>query len=357
MGELNINAATVGSATDKFEITPANLDVAGELEETEYSNSRASLQLGAYLKNSDLQAAINMKAVWAVGKGWIADPRTTAILNHISGWGNDTFDDILMNMEICKRIYGDAFCEIIREKNNLLLNLKPLDSASMQWFVNKQGVITKYRQLNKIGDKKTFVEFKPEDILHFCHKRIGSQIHGISDVDIMEPTIKADEESFADMQQVSRRIARPLLKFAINTDDTAKIATFIKKMDEATEKGKNIYIPKDDNTVEFEVVQLTMSDIPLRWRDEIRSKFYRNQNLPIVLFGSANGSTESGSKMEMFAHETVFESTQKKIERDILKQLGLTINLIPPNSMSQLLASDQQKDNTQGLDIQGGLNG
>ena len=352
MPELNLNAAAVGSETSKFEITPAQLDVAGELEETEYSNSRWSTQLGAFLQNSDLKSAIIMKAIWAVGKGWSADAETKVILEHIRGWGIDSFDDVLFNMEIQKRIGGDAFAEIIRdEDSNLLINLKPLDPGSMKWFVNKQGIITKYQQTNKIGGKTTFTEFKPNEILHFCHNRIGSQIHGLSDVDIMLKTIEADEESFKDMIQVSRRLARPFLMFKLKTDNTSKINTFIIKMDEGTEKGKNVYIPDDENMVSYEVVQLNISDIILAWRREIREKFYRNQNLPLVLFGSA-GATESGSKMEYLAHEQIFENSQRKIERDIEAQLGLKINLIPPTTLLENLQTDEAKDSQNALTLQ-----
>jgi hypothetical protein len=38
-----------------------------------------------------------MRAIWTVGKKIEADPETTVILDHISGWGKDTFRNILKN--------------------------------------------------------------------------------------------------------------------------------------------------------------------------------------------------------------------------------------------------------------------
>jgi len=46
-------------------------------------------------------------------------------------------------------IDGDAFSEIIRDENKTLINLKPLDTASMKIVTDKKGMILRYEQMNK----------------------------------------------------------------------------------------------------------------------------------------------------------------------------------------------------------------
>ena len=70
--------------------------------------------------------------------------------------------------------------------------------------------------------------------------------------------------------------------------------------------------------------------------------------MPLVIFGAAN-STESGSKMEYFAHEQVFEHDQRYLEEQVWRQLRVKIDLTPPTSMAPGLAQDTMKD---GMDQQ-----
>lgn len=52
--------------------------------------------------------------------------------------------------------------------------------------------------------------------------------------------------------------------------------------------------------------------------------------------------------MEVFAHETVWEFEQHYIEEQCKMQLGVEIDLIPPQSMAPSLAQDTMKDGMAG---------
>lgn len=325
-------------------VSAKNTDGINDQDETEWINANWSKQWGYFNEVADLKSALIMKAIWNVGKGYITDPETSVILDHISGWGKDTFDDILFNAEITRRISGDSFTEIIRDPDTgLLINLKPLDPGAMKIIVDRKGIIKRYEQIAKTGNKQVLNKFKPEEILHLSNNRLADQIHGISDIDSMEKTILAEYQSFDDMMKIMHRQAKPMIMFKLGTDDPTKIAAFVEKMDKATNKGENIYIPDDANSVNFEVVQVNVSQIILEWRNDVRNKFYRAMGLPLIIFGTA-GSTESGGKMEYLAHEQVFEKDQRYLEKQIWNQLGLKINLVPPVSLLQDLQNDENKD-------------
>jgi hypothetical protein len=344
---LNIGTSTLSDQTNvvtDYSVTAMSTDGIGAGKETSYNNSRWSQQWGYFNSVADLKSAIITKAIWNVGKGWESDDATKVILDHISGWGKDTFDDILFNMEIVRRVGGDSFAEIIRDDKGII-NLKPLDPASINIIVDDKGIIKRYEQTNKLPNGKygTPLKFKPDEIFHLSNNRLADQIHGISDIDAVENTLLADGESFTDLKKIMHRQAKPMIMFKLGTDDQAKINAFITKMDQATQKGENIYIPDDANSVSYEVVQVDISPTILQWRDDIRRKFYSTIGLPELLPNSS-GSTESGGKIGYLAFEQLVEKDQRYLEQQIWNQLNLKIDLIPPATLSENLKQDEQKD-------------
>jgi len=350
MVKLDIGEAQASDMTnvvDEFEVTALATDGASDQKETEWINDKWTTYWGEFNSMPDLKSAIIMKAIWNVGKGFTTDTATEALLDNITGWGKDSFEDIMFNMEIIKRVGGDSYAEIIRNpETGTLINLKPLDPGSMRHVVNREGIIIRYEQIAKVGKKKGKVlqEFQPNEIFHLSNNRLADQIHGISDIESLETCIQAEEENFIDMKTMMKRQARPLIMFKLGTDDTTKIDEFISKMDAAINKGENIYIPDDKNAVSWEVVQVNISQVVMAWRNDIRNKFYRTIGLPQVVPGGGGQSTESEAKVIYFAFEQIVEKDQRYIEKQLWAQLALKLDFIPPATLSQDLQKDERKD-------------
>jgi hypothetical protein len=327
-----------------------NPDLPVDQKENEYTIQKASQYWGYFNEVGDLKSALIMKAVWNVGKGWTTkSTRQRFLLERVDGWGKQTFDDILFNMDINRFIFGDSFAEIIRDDNGELLNLKVLYPGDIKTIWDKKGRIERYESLKSIEGKK--ITWQPNEIFHLTNNHIAGQMHGISDIDSLEKTILADDQSFEDLQKIVSFQAKPFIIFKMKTDDTAKISTFVEKVNAARQEGKDMFIPDDENLLSYEVVQVNPSSILLDWRTETRNRFYRQLGLPLILFGSS-GSTESGGKMETFAHEQVFEYGQKYIENQVWNQLAIKLDLIPPTSLLDNLQTDQAKDGAQGFEVQ-----
>jgi len=299
-----------------------------------------------------------MKGIWDVGKGYTADPETTVILDHITGWGKDTFQDLLFNLDVCRYVGRDSFAHIIRDKESgELINLKVLDPSSIKICVDENGILTKYIQVSKVAGRAD-KEFKPNEIFHLSNNRLADQIHGISVIESMDKTLLADLESFDNVRKTMNRQAKPFIIFKWKTDDETKIANMKARIDALRNLGEDLHLPDEDDVLGWEVVQVNVSETILAWRQDVTNRFYRALGLPLILFG-AQGSTESGGKMEYYAHEQVFEHEQRYIENQVWQQLNLKINLIPPQSMAQGLAADENKDQSasgmpQGLEMQPG---
>lgn len=307
-----------------------------------HTNENFSEYWGFFNNVGGLKSALLMKSIWAVGKGWTADDATTKLLENIKGWGKDTFDDILFNMDLIKNVNGDSYAQIMRNDNGKLINLKCLDPASMVTVVSPQGIIKGYEQVSKIKGKAV-KKFKVNEIFHLSNNRLADQIHGISDIEGLRDTIIADKENFNDSQKLSHFQAKPFILFRLKTDDPTKIANFVTRLQNARKLGEDLVIPDDDDIVSAEVIQLNPSSFIQEWRNDLKNRFYREVGMPEVAFGTS-GATESGGKMEIFAHETVFEHNQRYMEKQVWNQLAKKIDLIPPNSLLDNLQTDEKKD-------------
>jgi len=196
-GISNTVTSNLTNVVKDITVSPMTTDGATGQDEYTWQNNNWS-QYWGYFNDEDLgelKNAFIMKSIWTVGKGYTTDPETTVILDHISGWGKDTFSDILFNMDLMSRLAGDSFAEIIRDKEtNTLINLKVLDPGSIKIVVDKKGILKRYEQTNKITGEPLI--FQPDEILHFSHNRFADAVHGISDIVSIKNTILAEKESF-----------------------------------------------------------------------------------------------------------------------------------------------------------------
>lgn len=344
MSIFNINKAVASdySSLDDYEIDSKIMDSATGQDETEVTFPKFTQYWGYFNAVPELKNAILLKAVWVVGKGWKAGAIDEALLQRIRGWGKDTFDDIIFNMVIVSRINGDSFAEIIRDDNGVMVNLKPLCPTDMKIIVDRKGLIKRYEKTNKVTSQT--IRFKPEDIFHLSHNRLGDQIHGISDIETIEPIILAEQSSFSDMNKIIRFQAKPFIVFKLKTDDETKIQLFANKIRSARNLGEDMFIPDDENLLSYEVVQVNPSNILMAWRDDLRNKFYRTIGLPQIVPGGSGQSTESESKVIYVAFEQIVMHEQRYLEKQILQQLGIKIDFVHPTLMEEMLVRDEKKD-------------
>ena len=346
MGELNLNNASASDLTNA--ITDYSVPSESTDANNEYTNSKFTQYLGYYKQIPELQAAIDAKATWTVGKGFKSDNETEVFLQGIVGWGKDTFNTILENLIRTYHIGGDAFAEIIRDKKGELVNLKPLDPSVIKIMANDKGIITEYEQASK-GKKKP-IKFKKEDILHLAKNRVADEIHGVSIIPAIEQIILSRNEAMAGYKQVMKRFMKPRYIFHLDTDDTTKIANFKEKMDKAWADGENIYVPKDAVVPEQMSIAPNSSLNPMAWIENLNKYFFQAVSVPQFIVGGGTGFTEASEKIAYLAFQQTIEEEQLFIEEQIGMQLGIAIELEFPASLENELLSDNKKDGAENID-------
>ena len=355
MGKFNVDSIQISDMTNSVE------DVEIQLLDTdglslgvigrEWPNEDWTKWFGIYDSVPEVKIAFDMRAVWTIGNGYKADAESTVVLDHLSGYGVDTFDSILKNMFVVKRINGDSFAEIIRDKETkTLINLVPLNPGKMTTVFGKKGRIIGYKanQLTTKGGEDLFITLKPEDVFHLTNKRIADDVHGKSDINALQDIIKANKESFDDMRKLMHRFVKPMFKFTYDTDDDAEIDKQVTKFDNAVNKGENIHLPK--GTVDQELISVPSNATlnPMPWRQHLTNYFFQTVGIPQIIMGSSGEFTESTAKIAYLAFEQSVKEEQRYIEQQIWNQLQIRVKFVFPASLKNELLSDEAKDVTNG---------
>jgi len=349
MPDTDIGQAVITSNTQEdYSVPTETTDGATETKENEYINQDWSQQFGYYKEIPELQAAIDAKATWTVGKGFTADPVTTMFLDTITGWGKDTFNTIIENMIRTYYIGGDAFAEIIRDSNDLLINLKPLDPSSIKIVADSKGRIIRYEQVtkNKIPNKI----FEPEDIFHLARNRVADEIHGVSMIKVLENIILMRNEAMSDWKRVLHRNVDPLWIIHADTDDTTKLAGIKSNWESARKDGEVWIVPK--GVVTPELVQLAQgaSLNPAGWIESLNQYFYQATGGTDIVIGASKDITEASAKIKYLAFQQTIEEEQLYIEEQVRLQLNIVIELTFPASLENEALSDKPKIENRGME-------
>ena len=341
-------ASNLTSAVTDYSVDTATTDGATGQKEFEWMNANYSQQLGYYKSIPEVRAITDVKATWTVGKGFIADPETTFILDTIKGFGKDTFNTILENMIRTYNIGGDSYSEIIRDDEGNLINLKPLDPATIKHVINARGMLLRFEQLSK--NENPNKRFKPEEIFYLPRNRVSDEVHGQSMIEVLANIILMKNEAMSDYKQILHWFVKPRWIFHLDTDDPTEISAFKTKMDAANDKGENMYIPKDAVVPELMAVAPNATLNPMTWIESLDSKFYEAAQVPKIILGGAGGYTEAAVKIAYLAFQQTIEEEQLFIEEQVGMQLGVAIELEFPASLENELLSDKKKDGAQNID-------
>ena len=226
------------SGVPDYSVSHKVIDDAQGLTENYWYNAKWTEYLGYYKQIPELKKAVDALACWTTGKGWTADNRVTALLEGVSGWGEDTFDSIMQNMIIAKKVNGDAYAEIMRNDKGTLINLKSLNPSNVRHVVSKKGIIIGY----DVWQNGKWTRMKPTQIFHICNDRVASEIHGVSVVEACQWVIDARNEAMSDWRRILHRSTIRVLE--VDDDDPTTLVTLREQYKEAIKNGEVLILPK-----------------------------------------------------------------------------------------------------------------
>ena len=334
-------AVTTTNQIEDFSVPTATTDGTSAAGETRWAQTNWTTDFGYYKTIPELRAVIDAKATWTLGKGFETDKKddtAAIILGLIKGIGKDTFNSILENMVRTYHIGGDAFAEIVRDKEEKFRNLKTLDPETMVTIADDKGRIIRYEQTSKVKGKKP-KEYPPKKIFHLMRNRVADEIHGQSMIEPLKEIILMKNEAMTDMKRVMHRNIDPLWIIHADTDDTAKLAKIKSDWETIKKNSETWIVPKGVIVPELISVAPNASLNPITWIEILDNKIYEAAGVPKIIVGGAGGFTEAAVKIAYLAFQQTIEEEQLFIEEQVGMQLGLEIDLEFPASLENELLS------------------
>ena len=342
------SVTTTESTTKTFTITPDTTDGPTDQKETYWDIENPAENLGYYYSIPELKKAIDSYATWVIGKGWTANTEVTATLDNITGWGEDTFNSIMWNMLVCKKIYGDAFAEIIRsEEDNRILNIKVLDPARMRIVVDEGGILNRY-EYRKTANSKEYKDIAKEKVLHLCNDRIADNIHGTTVIKACQWVIDARNEAMEDWRNISHLSSLRVL-YSETTDPTtiANLKSEYRNATDLQKKTRILIIPGKPEDYPFVDLVTPNVDNYISWIRYLENFFYQAVGIPKVILGGSEEFTEASSKIGYLTFEQIYKREVVELQQDLLNQLKIRIEFNLPASINNELLSSESKNTGQ----------
>lgn len=344
MAEQDLRQATTTDLTNAdidYDVKHQALDSPSDSQETTWTNTDFDKWMGYYKKIPELNQSIKALAFWSFGKGVEVEvPQAKVEIENITGWGEDSFQDIMENMLRMKKVAGDAFAEIVRNEEKQVINLKPLNPKNVEIVVDKKGLIKHYNMLNKQG-KRTGVILQPENMFHISNDRMGDEIHGESVVGVAEWVILARNEAMADWKRISHRSTVRIIY--ADTDNTTTLNTLKEQWKDGIKNGEVVIIPGLKKDMEVEQQSLPNIAPFIEWIRYLEGFFYQAVGVPRII-ATSEGFTEAGGKVGFLTFEPVYTNEQRKMEADLLNQLGWKVTFNRPPSLQENVQQDEQKN-------------
>ncbi len=313
-------------------------------KENKWANPDASKYYGFYYGIGEFRAALNAFATWTVGQGYETENvRDKVILDHVIGWGEDTFLSIIWNMIVTKKFNGDAYAEIIRnEKTGTLINIKTLDPRRMAHISNNQGLLDHYEYTQSNGKIRTL---KPFQILHFCNKRVLDEPHGTAETSAVEWVIEKIQQAREDFARLMHVSSVRILY--VDENDTTRQNQIKTQYAAGIKNGDVVMMTCRPEDAQFEDLTVPGAAAWIAWLNYLEDKFYRQLGVPKIVLGGTAENTEASAKVGVVVFETVWTMETLEVESDVWNQLGIKIKINKQPSMMDGLQQQEQKNQAQ----------
>ena len=330
----NTTTTAMKTGVSDFEVDSKYIDEPGSGVEYFWYNTKWSERLG-YLKSiPEFARAIESLVMWTMGLGYKTDSRTQIILEHMRGWGKETFHDIIRNMLFTEYVNGDSYAEIIEdEETGTLINLKCLNPVNVRHVVAHNGLIKRY----DVWDGGSWIAKKPEKILHFCLNRIASEAHGTSPIEACKWVIDARNEAMSDKRRAMHRKLIRILE--VEASDTATFNTLKEQWKDAINNGEVLILPKGSVGV-ADVPEMSTAEHS-EWIRYLESFYYKAIGVSEAILGGTAEFTEAGSKVATMNFEVPHKAARRKLEEDLLAQLNIIVEYDEPPSLKDGLIESE----------------
>lgn len=338
----DFSAVTTTTSKADYRISPVSPDRATS-DETFWDSPNYTKWNGIYL-SSKAGKVIDNFADWILGLGYTVDESKKRELEHIQGNGKESFDDIMWNGIVTKKVNGESFTLVMRDSETIV-NMRPLSPEFCRVVYTRYGRIKEYRYYENKNKNGSYTTYKSNEVLHMINDKIVDEIHGRSVIERIEWNVSAQEEA--------KRVYRKLVwrsgvvrVIEVDTNNATELATLKAQYKIAEEKGDVLLLPKDKARAVDWKPNIDVANI-LAWLDSLENDFFIEIGFPRDLSGASTSATEAGMKMSYVNHEPLYEKEVRELESCLWNQLGIKIKFNRVNSMMPNVQENETKNTGQ----------
>lgn len=180
-----------------------------------HGNRDWNLYENAYRKIGIVANAFDNTANFAIQSGYELEG-SEADKKRVKKWiEENNLNLIVLNIMKQMQIYGNAYLEI-SDSTPKILPVKNMYVVVRKGSQN-DGEIIGYRQKIKLGNQT--IAFKPNEVIHFKWREIGSEFYGFSDVEPNIGTLTALLNFQEDIGEIMHNYAHPIIHYKLGTPE------------------------------------------------------------------------------------------------------------------------------------------
>ena len=250
----------------------------------------------AYLEDPVIFACINLTKEAIIGDGYRLSggaPRNRKKFKKICD--QEAFTNKLGDIVTMLLIYGDAYMELVREKETgVVREFYPRDARTIRIDYNEHGEPIKYIQ--RVLHRR--VDFYPDEMIHFMLNVIGNRQYGHSSLQSVLGNLQAKLSAENYNADFFRRGAIPRIHYNVKNLSEEQLKRFRSSL-------ANVQYNQDVVTVgEVEAKPLASTYQDMQFNDLL--KYYRQNiiaalGVPPVFLGITEGSNRSNAQVQLEA--------------------------------------------------------
>jgi len=308
-------------------------------KENRWNNPDASKYYGYYYNVGEFRSAIESFAIRVLGWGYeTLNARDKVILDHVQGTGKDTFWGLIFNHLCVKKFNGDAYTQIIRDKDSgVLINMKSLDPKRITHVTNEKGLLSHYMYSQGEGEEK---RLELNEVLHSMNNRILDEPHGTAVTSAIEWVIEAMQESAKDQRRLMHYSSVRVLY--VDESDTTRLNQLKTELAAGIKNGNVLLLTCKPEEAKFEDLVVPPIDAFIRYQSWLENKFYSELGISkVAIGGTTENNTEASAKTNVFITEPVWIKEITELEQDIWNQIGIKIKINKQPSLMDNMQSDE----------------
>jgi hypothetical protein len=238
--------------------------------------------------------AINSYPMFATANGWRLEGNSESETQMVEDWLAATnFEAILWNGIVDALVFGDAFQEIVKNKDQTPASLVPRMASKFEIHNDEFGKLTGYAQKLTVKGKEKATLLKPDQILHLQFWRAAGSMYGHGLIhraydEILRDTQTAESSTTAIKRHGSAKYhVKVGLEGETIGEDTLKAVD--KEFQELT--SKNEFVTPHD----FEILNIDKNGLPEvgTYNDITIMRLSAALGVPEEILGLRRGSTDA----------------------------------------------------------------